>query len=36
MKICIGIHGPQRMNPTDLSDPLTFPFAPPYGLHLRF
>ncbi len=24
MKFCIDIHGPQRMNLIDLSDPLTF------------
>lgn len=36
MKNYIGIHVPQRMNPTDVSDTLTFPFAPPWGLHLRF
>lgn len=25
------IRGPQRMNPNDLSDPLTFPVVPPGG-----
>mgnify|MGYP007124645186 CR=1 FL=1 len=25
------IHGPQRMNPRDFSDPLTFPLATPAG-----
>ncbi len=31
MKFCTGIHGPQRMNPTDLGDSLTFHVAPPAG-----
>ncbi len=25
--------GPQRMNPTDFGNPLTFPLAPPWGSH---
>lgn len=25
------IHGPQRMNPDDLGEPLTFPLPPPAG-----
>lgn len=29
MRFCVDISGPQRMNPTDYGDPLTFPPAPP-------
>ncbi len=28
MKLCTDIHGPQRINPKDFSDPLTFSAAP--------
>ncbi len=34
MKFDTCVHGAQRMNPTDFSDPLAFPRAPPWGLHL--
>ncbi len=30
MKFCTDIRGPRRMNPTDFSDPLTLPLAPPF------
>ncbi len=36
MGICTGIHDPQRMNPNDFGDPLTFPLAPPQGSNLWF
>ncbi len=29
MKFCTNIHGPQKMNPKNFGDPLTFPLAPP-------
>lgn len=31
MKCCTGVHGPQRMNPCDLWEPLTHLIAPPWG-----
>ena len=33
MKFSTDIRGPQRINPTDFSDPLTLPLMPPAGLH---
>ncbi len=33
MKFYTDIHGSRWMNPTDFADPLTFPFAPPWGWH---
>lgn len=31
MKFCADVRGLQRMNPSDFSDPLTFPLAPSAG-----
>ncbi len=31
IKLCTDIYDPQRMNPADFGDPLTFPLAPPAG-----
>lgn len=33
MKFGAGIHAPQRINPKDCGDPLTFNVAPPAGKH---
>lgn len=29
MRLCTDIHGAQMINPTNISDPLTFTLAPP-------
>lgn len=31
-----SIHGPQRMDPSDATDPQTFPLVSPWGCHLWF
>ncbi len=36
MKFHTDIHSPQRMNPTDFGDPLSFPLAPPWGWYLCY
>ncbi len=36
MKLCTVIDSPQRMNPTDFGDPLTYTLVPPWGSHFWF
>lgn len=34
MTFCTDIHGPQRKDPNDFSDPLTFPLADQFFIYL--
>ncbi len=36
MKFCTNIHDPQRMNPNDFGDPVTFTLVPPEHCHFCF